>query len=116
MTHESCILNVGDIAVIKPYEDLVAEFGTNDRGDVKVAESWELPVEYKKFCGKAVRILDVEYHGTVGDLQDFYSYDVREAQTDRLIGVCMTSYDLTYSIPPSPDDCHENNMKSLFQE
>lgn len=35
MTHESCILNVGDIAVVKSYEDLVAEFGVNNHGDVK---------------------------------------------------------------------------------
>lgn len=116
MTHESCILNVGDIAVVKSYEDLVAEFGVNKDGDVKVAPSWEFPFSDRDVCGKTVKIVNVEYHGVVGNLSDFYAYDVIDAHTGYELGTCLTSYDLTHIIPPSPDDCSDNDMKNLFQE
>lgn len=52
--------NVGDKVTIRQWDDMAAEFGLNEFGEIKVPEIFA--VEMKDLCGKTLTITDVSRH------------------------------------------------------
>ena len=66
-------VNVGDICRIRDWDDMAAEFGVNEWGDIPCAGTF-IP-EMKCFCGKVYTIAECHYATTFNKLSYAY-YDL----------------------------------------
>ena len=52
--------NVGDRVTIRQWDDMAAEFGLNESGEIKVPKFFTEPM--KQYCGQALPIVYVRHH------------------------------------------------------
>ncbi len=52
--------NVGDKVTIRQWDDMAAEFGLNESGEIKVPKFFTEPM--KQYCGQALPIVYVRHH------------------------------------------------------
>lgn len=60
-----CEFNVGDVVVIKDYEEMVEEFGIFDNSSYTDTPVFIFSPDNKKFCGKIIIIESLDYRSSV---------------------------------------------------
>lgn len=85
--------NVGDEVTIRQWDDMAAEFGLNESGEIKVPKFFTEPM--KQYCGQTLPIVYVRHHAP----PTFDSYYLEGSS--RIFSSPMFEQSKLQSVPPS---------------
>jgi hypothetical protein len=85
--------NVGDEVTIRQWDDMAAEFGLNESGEIKVPKFFTEPM--KQYCGQALPIVYVRHHAP--PTFDSYYLD----GSSKIFSSPMFEQSKPQSVPPS---------------
>lgn len=85
--------NVGDEVTIRQWDDMAAEFGLNESGEIKVPKFFTEPM--KQYCGQTLPIVYVRHHAP--PTFDSYYLD----GSSRIFSSPMFEQSKLQSVPPS---------------
>lgn len=85
--------NVGDKVTIRQWDDMAAEFGLNESGEIKVPKFFTKPM--KQYCGQTLPIVHVSRHAP--QIFDSYYLD----GSSKIFSSPMFEQSKLQSVPPS---------------
>ena len=85
--------NVGDEVTIRQWDDMAAEFGLNESGEIKVPKFFTEPM--KQYCGQTLPIVYVRHHAP--PTFDSYYLD----GSSKIFSSPMFEQSKLQSVPPS---------------
>ena len=100
--------SIGDVVIIRDYNDMVEEYGADSDGDIFCDGTYFLD-EMKYLCGNAFTISDID--GDQVYFEDIDGFDVDEESLD---GYAITKLMLRLASDISIDPVSEDELKNVL--